>query len=110
MSSITLTLPTWMPLNAVYFMVAGSAGLLANFVNQRLKGQIDTPLYEYLFLRAPARTAASVLSLIAAAFAAVAIGGLEEMKLTTAVAAGFTSGWAIDAGVNRAPQSQQADP
>ena len=98
---ITLTLPTWLPVNLVYFMFAGLFGLAANYVNMSGKGQIEGSLYRYLVVDRPGRTLASILALLAAGFAAVAVGGLEDMKITTAVAAGFTSGWAIDAGVNR---------
>ena len=98
---ITITLPAWLPLNMVYFMVAGLFGLASNYASMRGKGLIECSLYQYLVIDRPGRTFASVLALLAAAFAAVLVGGLEEMKITTAVAAGFTSGWAIDAGVNK---------
>lgn len=99
---ITIELPTWLPLQAVQFMLGGLAGLLANYMSLRGKGLIRDSLYCFLLVERPGRTLASVLTLIAACFAAVAVGGLEEMKITTAVATGFTSGWAIDAGVTPA--------
>lgn len=99
---ITIDLPSWLPLQAVQFMLGGLVGLLANFASLKGKGLITGSLYRFLFVDRPGRTLASLLSLLAACAAAVAVGGLEEMKLTTVVAAGFTSGWAIDAGITPA--------
>lgn len=98
---ITIALPAWLPLNLIYFMVAGLCGLAANYANLRGKRIIKGSLYRYLIVDRPGRTLASVLALLAAGMGAIAVGGLEDMKITTAVAAGFMSGWAIDAGVNK---------
>ena len=94
-------LPVWLPLNLVYFVLAGLVGLAANYASLRGKGLITGSLLQYVFIDRPGRTLASVLTMVAAGFAAVAVGGLEGMQITTAFAAGFTSGWAIDAGVNK---------
>lgn len=102
---ITINLPAWLPIQAVQFIIAGLAGLLANYASLRGKGLIRGSLYCFLFVERPGRTLASVLALVAACAGAVAVGGLEDMKLTTVVASGFASGWAIDAGVTPALRS-----
>lgn len=101
MEFITIHLPAWMPLQAINFFLAGLAGLLCHYVSLRGRGEIRQNLYEYLFIDTPGWTLATVLSLVAADFAAVAVGGLEDMKLTTQVAAGFTAGWTLDSAVTK---------
>jgi hypothetical protein len=99
---IIIDLPIWFPPIALWFLAAGCAGMFANFLSKRGKGEIKAvSIWRYLFIDRPGRTAASLISMTAATFAAIAVGGLEEMKITTAVAAGFTSGWAIDASMNK---------
>lgn len=102
---ITIDLPAWLPVQALQFMAGGLAGLVANYASIRGKGLIRSTVYRFMFIERPGRTLASALALIAACAAAIAVGGLEEMRVTTAVAAGFTSGWAIDAGVTPALRS-----
>jgi hypothetical protein len=99
---ISIDLPTWFPIQGAQFMLGGLFGLLANYLSLRGKGLLRRGLWRFLVVDSPGRTLASVLTLVAACFAAIAVGGLEEMKITTAVAAGFTSAWAIDAGVTPA--------
>jgi hypothetical protein len=99
---IIIDLPVWFPPMGLWFLLAGCAGMFANFLSKRGKGEIKAvSIWRYLFIDRPGRTAASLISMTAATFGAIAIGGLEEMKITTAVAAGFTSGWALDAGINK---------
>ncbi len=86
-------------MNAVYFLIAGLAGLLAHYMSKRWRHEIKGSIVKYLFIDSPGLTAATILALIAADFAAVAVGGLEDMKLTTAVAAGFTAGWTVDSAI-----------
>ena len=102
---ITIDLPAWLPVQAVQFMAGGLAGLVANYASLKGKGLIRSTLYRFMFVDRPGPTLASVLTLVAACAGAVAVGGLEEMKITTAVASGFTSAWAIDAGVTPALKS-----
>lgn len=99
---ITIDLPAWLPVQAVQFMAGGLAGLVANYASLKGKGLIRSTLYRFMFVDRPGPTLASALTLVAACAAAIAVGGLEDMRITTAVAAGFTSGWAIDAGVTPA--------
>lgn len=104
---IELNLPAWLPARAIQFFLAGLAGLLCHYLSKRGKGEIPgVSLYQYLFIDTPGLTFATLLALVAATFAAVAIGGLEEMKLTIAVAAGFTAGWTLDSGINRVTPAQ----
>jgi hypothetical protein len=94
-----MNIPAWLPPSAVYFFAAGLAGLLGHFVSKRGRGEITTNLIQYLFVDTPGFTLATVLALVAATASAVAVGGLEDMKLTTQVAAGFCAGWALDSGI-----------
>ena len=94
-----MSLPVWLPINAIWFFLAGLAGLLGHFLSKRGRGEITESLFHYLFIESPGLTFATIMSLVAAAFAAVAFGGLEEMRITTAVAAGFTAGWTLDSGI-----------
>jgi hypothetical protein len=106
---MTPYLPAWMPIQAVWFFVAGLGGLLAHYVSARARGEINSNLFVYLFVDHPGWTIATVLSLVAADFAAVATLGLEELKLSTVVASGFTSGWAIDSGVSPRRHDEDCD-
>lgn len=94
-----MMLPEWLPPQALHFFFAGLAGILGHYVSKRGRGEISENLIVYLFKDHPGYTVATVLALVAATASAVAVGGLEQMKLTTQVAAGFTAGWALDSGV-----------
>lgn len=111
-TQLVITLPEWLPLPLWQFWTAGLAGLFANYLSKKLKGElVARNLFAYLFIDHPALTAASVLTMLAAGFAAMGVGGLLEMKITTVVATGFTSGWALDACINRGkPKDDNFDP
>jgi len=96
-----VSLPIWLPINAIWFLLAGLAGLLGHYISKRGRGEIAVSLFEYLFIETPGLTLAIVLSLIAADFAAVAFAGLEDAKITVAVASGFTAGWTLDSGISQ---------
>lgn len=106
-ADLTAWLPAWLPANAVYFFLGGIAGLLAHFLSKRGKGEIHCSLYHYLFVETPGLTFATVLALVAADFAAVAMAGLDEAKLAVAVATGFTAGWTLDSGISQPRGDQQ---
>jgi hypothetical protein len=96
-----MNLPAWLPLAAVHFFLAGASGLLGHYASKRGRGEIKVNLVQYLFVDTPGYTLATVLALVAATASAVAVGGLEEMKVTTQVAAGFLAGWALDSGITK---------
>lgn len=88
--------------NELVFLAGGLAGMVAHFVSKRAKGEISGTLVHYIFIDHPGATLSSVITMIAASLAAQAFGGLEEMKLATAAAAGFTAGWTADSLLNTA--------
>ena len=110
MSPLPFSLPVWLPLAAVNFFLAGLAGIVVHYISKRARREITGSLYHYLFVDTPGYTLATVLALVAADFGAVAALGIEDMKISTLVATGFTAGWAIDSSVTQATPAPTTTP
>jgi hypothetical protein len=91
---------TYIGVNTVLFFAVGVVGILAHIAKKLLQEEIDSSILCYAVFVKPGHTIGVLISLVAAAFAANAVGGLEELRITTVVAAGFTSGWTIDSITN----------
>jgi hypothetical protein len=98
---MTLTLPAWLTVAEVNFFVAGLFGIIGHFISKRAKGEISGNLWDYLVRDKPGSTLASLLALVACTFAAEAIGGLDALRLSGVVGAGFCAGWTGDSAFNR---------
>lgn len=74
------------------------AGVIAHYVNLRLRGDIKIGPLAYL-RETPGFTIATFIALIAADFAIVAVGQIENASPHIIGALGFTAGWVLDNGI-----------
>lgn len=98
MNTITQLIATHM---AIAFYVAGFAGMFAHYVKKWTKGEYAGNLWAYLFADNPRASLAAIITYVGAAAAVVATGSIGGMTIAQVIAAGFTTGFAIDSAVNK---------
>jgi hypothetical protein len=91
-------------------MAAGVLGVCANYVYKWLTEQIAGSLWTYLFTEYPRRTMLSFSVYLGWAFTAISTGLVSDaMPWGAVINLGLTTGFAIDALVNKARRAQWTD-
>ena len=75
-------------------------GLLAHFLSARLRGQLADTLVEYLFIKHRGYMLSTLIALIAADLALVAVGQIEGIATHILGALGFTTGYSLDSCIS----------
>lgn len=89
---------------------AGVLGVCANYVYKYLTEQIGGSLWAYLFTEYPRRTALAFATYLGWAVFAISTGLVHDaMPWGTLINLGLTTGFAIDALVNKARRAQWTD-
>jgi hypothetical protein len=83
------------------FYLASLLGMLAHYAKKWGRGEYAGNLMAYLVADNPRASFATVMSCLGASAAIVATGTLHSMDTATALALGFTTGFAIDSAVNK---------
>lgn len=83
------------------YAVAGTVGVIGNYVNRWLKGEIAGNLFTYLFVTFPKATVATGVAFYTTALTIFLSGQLDNATLGNLCLTGFLAGYAIDNVVNK---------
>lgn len=84
----------------ILLLLAGFSGLFAHWFKRWLRGQTEAGFIDYMSTH-KRHSAASVLSLLGAIIAMVAVADVELTQQTLALA--FMAGFSIDSTLNKSP-------
>jgi 4-hydroxybenzoate polyprenyltransferase len=85
--------------DALLFLLLGLLGLLAHWAKGWAQGRFPGSLYAYLFIIAPRRTVATLMTFAGAM--ATALANIAEPGSTQSLALAFTAGYLIDSAINK---------
>ena len=85
------------------FLLCALTGVPISYLFKTANGHVRRGLWGYL-ISYPARTVGAVMTIVGADLAASMSGQLTSSPLLTVAMAGLTTGWALDAGINKGEQ------